>query len=256
MCMDNENENVDVPAFGARLKKLRSGAGLSQQELATLIKKSMPAIQKWEKGDWLPRESNISRLAKALNCTVEHLKFGTPFVPIAPTPEASTKEPITTPIMPESPEHYIPLLGRIAATPFRLATPSSATKFIAATRADMGGYALEIEGDSMLPEYRSGDVVFIRPTNVELTPFQSDDNDGVPFVPYEQVAQFHNRDCVVLHNGDSSFKRLRVERGKGISYSVDVISLNDDKKQFPTIHVKKGHEFFVQGVCYKSQKDR
>lgn len=255
--MENRDANVDLPAFGARLKKLRSGAGWSQQELATQIKKSMPAIQKWEKGDWLPRESNIARLAKALSCTVEHLKYGAPYVPIPPAPPES-QQAAASPSMPvvETPEHYIPLLGRIAATPFRLAHAASATKFIAATRADMGGFALEIEGDSMLPEYRHGDIIFVRPVNVELTPYQPDDDDGVPFVPYEKVAPLHGRDCVILHNGDSSFKRLEIQRGKGISYSVDVISLNDDKRQYPTIHVRKGHDFVVQGVCYKSQKDR
>jgi SOS-response transcriptional repressor LexA len=253
--------NVDIPAFGARLKKLRSSAGLSQQELANMIKKSMPAIQKWEKGDWLPRESNISRLARALNCTVDHLKYGTPYVPVAQPsepaalPGAAVGLPVPAPHA-ETPEHYIPLLGRIAATPFRLAHAASATRYIAATRADVGCFALEIEGDSMQPEYRHGDIIFVRPVNVELTPYQPEDAEGMPFVPYEQVAPYNDKDCVVLHNGDSSFKRLNVQRGKGNSYSVDVVSINDDKKAYPTIHVKRGHEFFVQGVCYKSQKDR
>jgi len=252
--------NVDLPAFGSRLKKLRASHGLSQQELANLIKKSMPAIQKWEKGDWLPRESNIARLARALNCTPDHLKYGTPYVPIAvaaatePNVAATVASNMMT--MPEAPEHYIPLLGKIAATPFRLAHAGSATKFIAATRSDNGCFALEIEGDSMSPNYNHGDIIFVRAVNVELTPYQPEDGDGTPFVPYEKVAPFHGKDCVILYNGDSSFKRLDIQRGKGISYTVDIISLNDDKKQFPTIHVKKGHEFFVQGICYKSQKDR
>jgi len=232
---------------------------MSQQELANAIKKSMPAIQKWEKGDWLPRESNIARLARALNCTPDHLKFGTPYVPVIqpvePLVPAGGPPTAPTPYS-DAPEHFIPLLGRIAATPFRLAHAASATRFIAATRSDLGCFALEIEGDSMLPEYRHGDIIFNRPVNVELTPFHPDDGEGMPFVPYEQVAMYNGKDCVVLHNGDSSFKRLTVERGKGNSYSVEIVSLNEDKKQYPTIHVKRGHEFFVQGVCYKSQKDR
>jgi transcriptional regulator with XRE-family HTH domain len=250
-------ENVDLAAFGARLKKLRSDAGYSQQELAALTKKSMPAIQKWEKGDFLPRDANLSRLARALNCTVEHLKFGVPYVPVLPAESVGPMAIHPTPAMHTPREElYIPLLGKIAATPFRLAHAESATKFMVATRSDIGCFALEIEGESMSPEYEHGDIIFVRPARVELTPYNPDDGEGMPFVPYEQVAPFHGKDCVVLYNGDSSFKRLDIQRGKGPAYSVDILSVNEDKKRYPTIHVRRGHEFFVQGVCYKSQKER
>lgn len=148
------------------------------------------------------------------------------------------------------PEVFVPLVGKIAATPFRLAQPSQATRYIPGTRADMNAIALEVEGDSMAPKYLSGEIIFVRKKDIALTPYESD--DGESFVPYDFVAPFDGKDCVILHNDESSLKRLRVIRGKGMSYSVDIVPLNPSH---PTLHVHRGDEFFVQGVAYRKQSE-
>src|SRR5690349_17531947 len=65
------------PTYGSTLKKLRSQAGLSQEELAAKAQVSRASIQNWEGNRTRPRRAESRRLAAALGVTVDALNAGT-----------------------------------------------------------------------------------------------------------------------------------------------------------------------------------
>jgi transcriptional regulator with XRE-family HTH domain len=59
--------------FGARLRELRTAAGLSQRDLASLVGTSSAAISNLEAGNNAPTLGTLVRLAEALGCRVVEL---------------------------------------------------------------------------------------------------------------------------------------------------------------------------------------
>jgi len=59
--------------MGARLKRLREAAGLSQVKLANAIGKSLRAVQNWEYGKRSFSFAEGVRLAQALSVTLDEL---------------------------------------------------------------------------------------------------------------------------------------------------------------------------------------
>jgi transcriptional regulator with XRE-family HTH domain len=63
----------NVYRFGARLTEWREAAGLSQQDLATLMGLSQQAVSEWEKGRSLPRVTRVRSLASHLRLPPEEV---------------------------------------------------------------------------------------------------------------------------------------------------------------------------------------
>ncbi|HUO01134.1 MAG TPA: helix-turn-helix domain-containing protein [Rhizomicrobium sp.] len=61
--------------LGNRLKELRTKAGITQAELAEMVKVSRKTINTVENGIFVPSTLLALSLAKALNTTVERLFF-------------------------------------------------------------------------------------------------------------------------------------------------------------------------------------
>ena len=59
--------------FGEKLQKLRTRAGLSQDQLAKLLDVSRQAVSKWETGTADPSTSNLLALAKLFGVSAEEL---------------------------------------------------------------------------------------------------------------------------------------------------------------------------------------
>ena len=59
--------------FGEKLQKLRTRAGLSQDQLAKLLDVSRQAVSKWETGTADPSTSNLLALAKLFGISAEEL---------------------------------------------------------------------------------------------------------------------------------------------------------------------------------------
>lgn len=59
--------------FGARLRELRTGAGLTQRELAKRSGTSSAAISNFEAGNNAPTLGTLMRLAGALGCNLSEL---------------------------------------------------------------------------------------------------------------------------------------------------------------------------------------
>ena len=141
--------------LGDRMRILRSGRGLTQQAVAEALGVSRSAVAMWEKNEREPNLETLAALAKLLN------------VPMTALVEREERP------LPENvrPARYrrIPLLGAIAAGEPIFAGEEHETY------VDVGGsvqadFALEVQGESMEPVYKDGDVVYIRS--------QSDVSDG------------------------------------------------------------------------------
>jgi len=68
--------------LGARLRELRKQSGLTQRALAERLGVSTPALCRWEKGQTLPRRSNIRAFAHAFDLSEAELLSG-----LSATPE-------------------------------------------------------------------------------------------------------------------------------------------------------------------------
>ena len=58
-----------------RIKELRQAAGLSQAQLAELVKVNQTAVSQWEREIALPACDKLPELADALRCSIDAL-FG------------------------------------------------------------------------------------------------------------------------------------------------------------------------------------
>ena len=59
--------------FSERMKRLRKGRGLNQNELAKEIEVSVDTVRRWEWGQRFPDVEELCRLAKVLKTTVSYL---------------------------------------------------------------------------------------------------------------------------------------------------------------------------------------
>jgi transcriptional regulator with XRE-family HTH domain len=63
--------------FENRLKELRKRKGISQGELAKLIEVHFTQVSRYERGETKPNAQAMTKLAKALDTTVDYLMNGT-----------------------------------------------------------------------------------------------------------------------------------------------------------------------------------
>lgn len=63
--------------FESRLKELRKRKGISQGELAKLIEVHFTQVSRYERGETKPNAQAMTKLAKALDTTVDYLMNGT-----------------------------------------------------------------------------------------------------------------------------------------------------------------------------------
>lgn len=59
--------------FSEKIKRLRKGRGLNQQELAKELNVSVDSVRRWEWGQRLPDVEVLCRIAKVLKTTVSYL---------------------------------------------------------------------------------------------------------------------------------------------------------------------------------------
>lgn len=142
--------------FASIIKSLRIERGITQEQLAALLKVSRSTIGMYETGSREPDFETLEAIADIFNVDMDYL-MGRSTVerrePVAPSIPAGF-EPL--PAM-----TTIPLVGSIAC-----GTPITAEENIeahigipAAWRAD---FALTCKGDSMAPKIQDGDIVCIR----------------------------------------------------------------------------------------------
>ena len=127
-----------VMTFGEFLKKARTNAKMSQETLAKQMGINRVSISNYEKNKNTPTVSNLKKIAKILNVDVS---------------EFINDENI-------KPVKLIPLIGVASCGVPNIAFPD-AVEYIPVSEeyAREGVYAVQADGDSMLPRIAHGDIV-------------------------------------------------------------------------------------------------
>lgn len=137
--------------IGEYIKELRTQRGISQEELGRIVGVQRAAVQKWECGAVTNlKRITIQKLATYFNVDPANFVVG------AFSPPEITDDVVS-----------IPVIGEIAAGFDSLAVEDWSEGGIEIPRYFLKGrkpeefFFLKVKGDSMYPEYRSGDVVLI-----------------------------------------------------------------------------------------------
>jgi len=171
-----------MASFQTRLRELRTARKLSQREIAADFKMLQQTYQSWEKGKGSPDDETKIRLADYFNVSLDYLLGND---------------------QPSSPADWtqIAILGKIVAgTPIEAITDIIGYEEISPKLAKTGElFALQVSGDSMLPDIKDKDIVIVRK--------QSDVNSG-------EIA-------VVLVNGDDATLKRVIKKDDGIVLQAD-----------------------------------
>lgn len=202
--------------------------GIKQEDLAKTLGLSKQSISSWERGRGKPVEKDLLRLEEIFGC-----KYIGEVQPVMINPE----------------EIMLEIRGKIAATPFRLAQLANSGKYVKGKAGENGCYALEIDGDSMEPAYLHGDIIVCRPqVGIKINPFISESDDDASYIPRDRIQHLHNIDAVVLHNDESSMKRIRISKKSGPFYDLELVSLNP---KYPAVKLRRGDDFEVQALVVR-----
>ena len=138
-----------------RLSELRSSAGLTQNAVAKAVGVSRAAVTQWENGLTKPKGEYIHALANLYGCTTGYILHG-------------ENSAIVNISHVDIGQHKIPIINYVQAGCWAESAEcrelDGSIKYIT-TDLDVGSrtFAVEIQGDSMLPEFLEGDVVMIDP---------------------------------------------------------------------------------------------
>jgi len=196
-----------------RIRELRKKHGLTQQKLGELIGVKKSSISQWENDEHSPSGDNLALLSKVFGVSAHWLSTG------KGSPELSNVEPA---VIPQG--KRVPVLSYVQAGHWHemceQATAFDGNVEYVSASADIGpcGFGLWLRGDSMLPQFKEGDLIIVDP-------------DESP----------HPGDFVVAKNGseEATFKKYRP---RGIDESgqevFELVPLNDD---YPTMHSDRQH---------------
>ena len=147
----------DVNVIAERLKEAMEIRNLKQVDLVQLTGIGKSSICTYLAGDYLPKQTNLYKLAKALSVDPAWLMGED--VPME-WKNAPDQRPLPAGLMPVH-KRRIPILGHVAA-----GVPIMAEREYEEYEDDTYGiscdYVLRVEGDSMEPRVLDGDVVYVR----------------------------------------------------------------------------------------------
>lgn len=147
-----------MASFGENLKAIRLARGMSQDEFAELLGTSKQVISRYENSQRSPKITIAAKYANILGVSLTMLNGEL---------EPTIQHPDLIPVRPTR----LPLLGPVAAgKPIQVAPEDMDyvdLPYLPDKKADA---CLIVKGDSMIPKFLDGDIVFIR--------FQDDVEDG------------------------------------------------------------------------------
>jgi len=76
MGMPGSAQYPTIEKMGARIRRLRKGLGLTQEELGVKVGVKELAVGDWERGKYAPRGENFVALADALGVPPHYLLYG------------------------------------------------------------------------------------------------------------------------------------------------------------------------------------
>lgn len=182
--------------FGRRLRQVRQEMKMSQEEFAALLGTSKQVISRYENGQRSPKISVAADYAQKLGIPLGALNDD--------ESPASPALPANVVPMAQMPRHRVRMIGSVAAGVPILAEEEYDIYIDAPEKAD---YALRVEGDSMQPNYLSGDVIYIKE--------QPDVDDGrVAVVLVDDSATlkhvYHEKDGLTLVSDNHDYPPMRM----------------------------------------------
>lgn len=143
--------------IGQRIKKLRERNGLTQQQFAEILGVTDGAVSSWEKDAYNPRMGVFQKIQDHFGVSKSYLIDGENELSVSQTTDGVLPYPDLIPVQ----KKRIPLFGGIAAGDPIPANQEYDT-YVEADSDVHCDYALRVDGDSMDPTVRLGDLVFIR----------------------------------------------------------------------------------------------
>jgi len=209
---------------------------LTQRGLAKELGYSYATVSAWERGERAPHLDDWDTLKKL-------------FPGITPPPGRDAKmnrlpEPEPTVVYSGV---QIPILGDIpAGNPTWTEGETAAIDYAGGTQRDAkeGAFALRVSGTSMQPRYLPGDVIFLRPRKI---PFPVKDPEAPMRI--ENFTAMEGRCVAVLINGLATLKKLQIERGRGLDYTLVLKPINTEEHN--EIRIDGTDEGEFQGEVYK-----
>ena len=147
-----------METLGTRLKALRKTKKVTQQQLADAIGVSKTSVIYWEKDDNIPKHESLMALSKVLSVTPDFLLSGksagsTETNISAPFPLSGRLVPVISWVQAGS---WTTVEAVPAGTAFEEWLPPN-------PKCGKHGYGLEVSGESMLPDFRPGDKIYVNP---------------------------------------------------------------------------------------------
>lgn len=149
---------------GIRIRLRRKQLGLSQTELGRACGVVQSAVAQWEKGDTKPTAEAMHRMCIALEVGPAWLMYGK-----APTKSAGKKiEDSYIDLKQINLSNKVPVISKVQAGTWHEAVDpyemGEGVEFLFCPQKHSDRtYALEVEGESMLPSFSEGDYIFVDP---------------------------------------------------------------------------------------------
>jgi SOS-response transcriptional repressor LexA len=170
-----------------RIKSKRKELKLTQSDVAKSIKVSRVSITQWELGDTSPNGENLNKLSKVLQTSVDWLLYG----------KINTEN--TTRMNSYPNNKKVPLINWVQAGSWAEIADSfqpddTENSYPCPEKHSDNTFALSVIGESMYPEYKSGEIIYVDPCKEAIS----------------------GSDVVVMQNGDTeaTFKQLVIDGNK------------------------------------------
>lgn len=178
-----------MTTFGTRLESRRTALGFTQEQLAAKSGVTRVGISKIELDVTKnARADTLFALAKALKCRPQWLLDGTGSVELDKTTEPNSNITAGPPIY-----QFVPILNYVQAGNWtEVIEQNEEELFPCPVKCSPGTFALRIRGNSMLPRFEEGDLIFIDPTLIspdsgKFVVVQMDDSSEATFKQLEVI---------------------------------------------------------------------
>lgn len=185
-----------MSTFSDTMRRLRTERNMTQEEFADLLGTNKQNISRYESGAVSPKISTAASIASKLGISLSELNGGD---------EVDDGNKLPSNVRPISSLHTqrVPMIGEVAAGQPVYAPEDCEVYVDSPVKCDA---AITIRGDSMIPAYQDGDVVYIR-----CRPDVDDGQVAVVFLDDEAAIKhvYHEKDGLLLLSDNPKYAPIR-----------------------------------------------
>jgi SOS-response transcriptional repressor LexA len=222
---------MDASLVQDRFQRLQTIRPFTARWLSESMKVNRYSINKILRGDIVSEKDKL--LFRAVL-----QRLGTTEAAFMDAPDAGSD---ATPVLPETGK--VPLYGDIpAGNPNWFEPETTPSQWIAPPPGGRAEnlFALRVQGESMLPRFEQGDIVYFERLNIHIG--IKDPSNPAPPLAFERL---NGRVVAALIDGEATLKQLKLV-GDGDSYALILKAFNPD---FPARMVKAHNEVRFQGLA-------